>query len=274
MRRYTFHQGDICDEDLSTVFEASAPDAVFHLAAQTSVVRSARDPVRDARVNVLGTLHVLQQAIAHGVQRFIFSSTGGALYGNPARLPATETLPPRPTSPYGASKLAAEAYLAALCPLAGIRYTALRYGNVYGPRQDPFGEAGVVAIFAQAMLRGARPVIFGDGSQERDYVFVSDVVEANLLALEARTDTICNIGTGEGISVRQVFDAVAAEANYQGNPAHAAERPGEVRRVHLDAGLAARELGWKPRVSFPEGIRRTVLSFLGEEIGTIASPGM
>ena len=249
---------DICSPALTAAFEAARPEAIFHVAAHASVSESVRDPLHDAEVNVLGTLNVLQQCAAHGVERIVFISTGGALYGDPEYLPADEEHPVRPLSPYGVSKVAAEAYVKTLCALSGIRYTILRLGNVYGPRQDPFGEAGVVAIFASAMLRGTRPTIFGDGSHERDYVYVDDVVQANVLALEQDEDGVFNIGTGQGATVAQVFDALAGATDFDGSPEHAAERPGDVRRIYLDARRAERELGWRAVVPLGEGIRRTV----------------
>ncbi len=249
---------DIRSPALAAAFEAARPEVVFHVAAHASVSESVRDPMHDAEVNVLGTLNVLQQCAAYGVGRFVFSSTGGALYGEPERLPADEEHPVRPLSPYGASKDAAEAYVRTLCSFSGIRYTILRYGNVYGSRQDPFGEAGVVAIFAKAMMRGQRPTIFGDGSHERDYVYVDDVVQANVLALGQDADGVYNIGTGEGTTVSQVFDAVAGATDYDGAPEHAVERPGDVHRIYLDVRRAERELGWRAAMSLEEGIRRTV----------------
>ncbi len=249
---------DIRSPALAAAFEAARPEVVLHIAAHASVSESVRDPMHDAEVNVLGTLNVLQQCAAYGVGHVVFSSTGGALYGEPQRLPADEEHPIRPLSPYGASKAAAEAYVQTLCTLHGIRYTILRYGNVYGPRQDPFGEAGVVAIFANAMLCGERPVIFGDGSHERDYVYVDDVVRANVLALAQQENGVFNIGTGEGATVLQVFDALAGATDYDGSPEHAAERPGDVHRIYLDVRRAERELGWRAVVPLNEGILRTV----------------
>ena len=249
---------DIRSPALAAAFEAARPDAVFHVAAHASVSESVRDPMHDAEVNVLGTLNVLQQCAAYGVRRFVFSSTGGALYGEPEHLPADEEHPVRPLSPYGASKAAAEAYVQMFCEHSSIRYTILRYGNVYGPRQDPFGEAGVVAIFAGAMLREQRPTIFGDGSHERDYVYVDDVVQANVLALGQDTDGVYNIGSGEGTTVSQVFDAVAGATDYAGSAEYAAERPGDVHRIYLDVRRAEQGLGWRAAMSLGEGIRRTV----------------
>ena len=258
---------DIRSPALAAAFEAARPEVVFHVAAHASVSESVRDPMHDAEVNVLGTLNVLQQCAAYGVGRFVFSSTGGALYGEPERLPADEEHPVSPLSPYGASKAAAEAYVQTHCALSGIRYTILRYGNVYGPRQDPFGEAGVVAIFANAMMQGQRPTIFGDGSHERDYVYVDDVVRANVLALAQDEDGVYNIGTGEGTTVAQVFDALAGATDYGGDPEHAAERPGDVHRIYLDVRRAERGLGWRAAVSLEEGIRCTVDAMREAEAG-------
>ncbi|MCY4582385.1 MAG: NAD-dependent epimerase/dehydratase family protein [Chloroflexi bacterium] len=259
---------DIRSPALAAAFEAARPEAVFHIAAHASVSESVRDPMHDAEVNVLGTLNVLQLCAAYRVKRIVFSSTGGALYGEPERLPADEGHPVRPLSPYGASKAAAEAYVQTFCALSDIRYTVLRYGNVYGPRQDPFGEAGVVAIFANAMMSGQQPIIFGDGSHERDYVYVEDVVRANVLALAQERDAVYNIGTGEGTTVSQVFDALAGATDYGGSPEHADERPGDVHRIYLDVRLAERELGWRATVPLGEGILRTVEAMREAEAGT------
>ena len=258
---------DIRSPALAAAFEAARPEVVFHVAAHASVSESVRDPMHDAEVNVLGTLNVLQQCAAYGVGRFVFSSTGGALYGEPERLPADEEHPVSPLSPYGASKDAAEAYVRTFCSLSGIRYTILRYGNVYGPRQDPFGEAGVVAIFANAMMRGQPPTVFGDGSHERDYVYVDDVVHANVLALAQAEDGVYNIGSGEGTTVAQVFDALAGATDYGGSPEHAAERPGDVHRIYLDVRRAEQRLGWRATVPLGEGIRRTVDAMREAEAG-------
>ena len=249
---------DIRSPALAAAFEAARPEAVFHVAAHASVSESVRDPMHDAEVNILGTLNVLQQCAAYGVGRIVFSSTGGALYGEPERLPADEGHPVRPLSPYGASKAAAEAYVQTFCALSNIRYTILRYGNVYGPRQDPFGEAGVVAIFAKAMMEGQRPTIFGDGSHERDYIYVDDVAQANVLALAQDKNGVYNIGNGEGTTVLQVFDALAGATDYDGTPEHADARQGDVHRIYLDVRRAEQGLGWRAEVTLGEGIRRTV----------------
>ena len=256
--RAALHAADIRGEGLAAAFEAAQPEAVFHLAAHASVSESVRDPMGDAEANVLGTVNVLRLCAAHRVRRIVFSSTGGALYGEPQRLPADEDHPVLPLSPYGASKAAGETYIRTLCGAAGVAYTILRYGNVYGPRQDPFGEAGVVAIFAAAVLRGERPVIFGDGLHERDYVHVDDIVEANVLALRQEGNGVYNAGTGVGTTVEEVFRAIAEAANYDGEPVYAPERPGDVRRIWLDVRRAESDLGWRAAVPFADGVARTV----------------
>lgn len=252
---------DITSPQLEEVFEEERPEAVCHHAAQASVAASVRDPLRDARVNVLGTLNVLQCCVRHGVRRVLFASTGGAIYGEPERLPASEDHPARPVSPYGVHKLCGEHHLAAYGRLYGLPWVALRYGNVYGPRQDPFGEAGVVAIFCAAMLEGRRPTIFGDGLHTRDYVYVEDVAHANLLALEADVQGVFNVGTGVETSTRRIFDLLREATGYRGEPQYGPARPGDVRRICLDPARAERVLGWRPRVSLEEGIARTVAWF-------------
>ncbi len=254
------HQADISGPGLAAAFTAAAPETVFHVAAQSSVSVSVRDPQLDAEVNVLGTLNVLRECASHGVGRIVFTSTGGALYGEPERLPADENHPVRPLSPYGASKAAGEAYVLAMSQLSGMRYAILRGANVYGPRQDPYGEAGVVSIFIGAMLAGKQPIINGDGLHERDYVYVDDFVRAHLLAMEMDGDGAFNIGSGVGVTVREVFDACAAATGYEGEPRYGPERPGDVRRICLDATLAERELGWRPTVQFAEGVARVARS--------------
>lgn len=256
-RRAAIVEADVGSADLAGAF-ATAPEAVFHLAAQSSVGESVRAPLRTAAVNVSATVNLLEQCAAHGVRRFVFGSTGGALYGDPAPLPTPEDHPPSPVSPYGASKAAAESFVAAMSRAAGMRFTILRYANVYGPGEA--ARASVVTAFCRAVLDGVRPVIHGDGLQQRDYVYVDDVVEANLRALEWRDGGVFNIGTGTARTVRQVFDAVAAAAGYRGGPAFAEARPAEVRDSCLDVRRAQRLLGWSARVPFGEGIQRCLRS--------------
>ncbi len=255
------HELDVRSPRLADLFKVERPDVVFHLAAAASVAGSVRNPAKDARTNVMGSINVLQAARRAGIERFVFSSTGGALYGEPVYLPCDEAHPVRPLSPYGAAKNAVEGYVHAIAGLGGFGYTVLRYGNVYGPRQDPNGEAGVVAIFARRMLEGRDVVIYGDGAQERDVVSVADVVEANLKALAQSDDSVFNIGVGEGTSVNAVFGAVAAASGYMRRPRHREARAGDVGRIYLDVRKARETLGWTARVGLEAGIAATVESF-------------
>ena len=254
-----FHDVDICDEEaLSKVFASFRPTIVDHHAAQISVTLSSRKPAYDAMVNVVGSINVHEAARAAGVEHFVFASTGGALYGDPAHVPADEDTPIAPLAPYGASKASFETYLRMYHDTYGLSYTALRYSNVYGPRQTPEGEAGVIAIFTNKMLSGQTPTIFGDGEQQRDFVYVGDVAAANLIAIERRLQGPYNVGTGELASVNRVTSLLREAIGFKGDVVHAEERPGEVRRVSLDAGKLTKETGWRPSLSLEEGIRRTV----------------
>jgi UDP-glucose 4-epimerase len=255
----SFHEADIRDaERIRAVFEAERPDLVYHLAAQSDVRRSVANPVYDAQCNVIGSLNVLEACRAVGVGKLIFSSTGGAIYGDPDHLPVGEDHPARPMSPYGASKLAVEGYLHQYRASFGVSYTVLRYGNVYGPRQNPKGEAGVVAIFARMMLEGRSPTIFGDGGQTRDYLYVGDAVEANMLAMRGGDGCVFNVGTGVETSVLELYGEVKDATGFAGDPVFAPERLGEVHRTSVDASYIARELGFQPRVCFAEGVSRSV----------------
>ena len=256
-----FYDVDICSSSLEEVFEQERPDFVDHHAAQISVQSSVRDPVNDARINILGSLNLLEKCRAHGVRKVLFSSSGGAIYGEPEYRPCDEKHPARPVSPYGAAKLAVETYLFYYGKVYGLDFTCLRYANVYGPRQDPHGEAGVVAIFVQAMLEGRRPVIFGDGEQERDYVYVADIVEANVAALQKGSGGVYNIGTGSGTSVNEIFRQLSRIIGYDEAPKHAPSRPGDVYRISLDVSKARRELGWTPATSLEEGLCLTAEFF-------------
>ncbi len=251
---------DIATEDLDAVVAHAAPQVVFHLAAQIDVRRSVEDPLHDARVNLLGTIRLLEAGRRARVGKVIVTSSGGCIYGEPdlADLPLAEDHPGHPQSPYGASKRALEEYMHTYAALYGLRWTSLALGNVLGPRQDPFGEAGVVAIFGSRMLAGEPVTIFGDGEQTRDFVFVDDVADALLAAVDRADGLRCNIGTGERTSVNGLFAALADIVGYERSPEYAPERPGELRHIALDAGLAARELGWKPRHDLREALERTV----------------
>jgi len=256
-----FRQVSILSDDFQKQVEDFRPDVICHHAAQIAVPASVDDPLNDAQRNVLGSLAVFEAARRYDVTKVINVSSGGAMYGEPVRVPCDEEHPVVPESPYGMSKYAAELYLDLYHRLYGLDYTTLRYGNVYGPRQDPHGEAGVVAIFTERMLRGQPCTIFGDGTQARDFVYVGDVVRANLMALERGSGEALNIGTGEPTTVNQVFEALAGAADYADDANYADARPGEVYRIYLDVGRAAEVLGWRPEVTFVDGIERTVRSF-------------
>ena len=246
------HATDIAD--IAEAMERERPDVVFHLAAQADVRVSVERPVEDAEVNVLGTVRVLEEARRHEAQ-VVFASTGGAIYGE-CEEPAREDSPTEPLSPYGTAKLAAEEYLRAYNRLYGTKHVALRYGNVYGPRQDPHGEAGVVAIFLGALKRGDEARIFGDGVQVRDYVYVGDVARATLSALGA-DGGVFNVGTGTPTSVVDLYALCARVAGSDAAAVHAPARLGELQRSYLDPGLVARELGFAPMVELEDGLRAT-----------------
>jgi UDP-glucose 4-epimerase len=250
---------------LGEVFSEHGPELVFHLAAQIDVRHSVADPVFDLSVNVGGTINLLEAARKAGASRFVLASTGGAIYGEGAgrELPLNEDAECLPDAPYGQSKLAAEGYLALYGRLHGVAATALRLGNVYGPRQDPHGEAGVVAIFSGALLDGQPPRVFGDGRQVRDYVYVDDVVAAFLAAAEGPAGGPFNVGTGIGTDVLELGGAIAALCDRPFEPQMAPERPGEVQAIYLDSSRARSELGWEAAASLPEGLRRTVEWFRG-----------
>ncbi|PZC48801.1 MAG: UDP-glucose 4-epimerase [Chloroflexi bacterium] len=256
-----FYNVDLCSSQVEEVFDRERPHLVSHHAAQISVQASMDNPQNDAATNVLGSLHVLELCRRYGVRKVIYGSTGGALYGEPQYLPCDEGHPVRPVSAYGISKYAVELYLPVYKDTFDLDYTILRYGNVYGPRQDPHGEAGVVAIFSQRMLGGDPCFIYGTGEQQRDFVYVEDVAAANLIAMETASGKAINIGTGMGASVNQVFDGLAEAIGYQGAPVHRDSRPGEVHSIHLDNSLARHELGWQPTVTLPQGLEKTAAYF-------------
>lgn len=250
-----FVLADIRDQRLERLFRQGRFDVVNHHAAQMDVRRSVDDPRFDADVNVLGLLNVLELARKHGVRKVILAASGGTYYGECSR-PARETDPPRPLSPYGITKLAGEHYLRAYQALHGLDFTILRYGNVYGPRQDPHGEAGVVAIFCARLLAELPVFVFGDGRQQRDYVFVGDVVRANVAALRRGRNEAINIGTGRASSVNTLF-RLLRDAHGGGTREFRPPRPGELFRSCLAIRHAHAVLGWRPRVALDEGLRRT-----------------
>lgn len=256
---------DIRSPRLREIFQENNFDVVIHHAAQMDVRKSVEDPAGDADVNILGTLNLLQNCVVRRVRKFIFASTGGAIYGDQETFPAGENHPLRPVSPYGVSKLSAEKYLHYYHVACGLEYIALRYGNVYGPRQNPHGEAGVVAIFTSKMLAGAQPVINGDGMQTRDYAFVDDVVAANLLALESGGSGVFNIGTGIETTVNELFRLLRGMTAQRCLETHGSAKMGEQRRSVLDCSLAQRRLGWRPGVTLEDGLKRTVEYFRREK---------
>jgi UDP-glucose 4-epimerase len=261
-QQFTFHNMDIRLEELRTVFERHRPEVVMHLAAQASVPTSVEDPERDASVNVMGLLNVLECAAATGTRKVVFAASGGTLYGEPKSIPVKESARTRarPVSPYGISKAIALDYLGFYRRTRDLDFTALALANIYGPRQDPFGEAGVVAIFASKMLAGETPTIFGDGEQTRDFVFVDDTVHAFSLAADRASGAVLNVGTGVETSVNDLYELIAATAQFEGAPHHGPERPGDLRRNALDPTAAEKSLGWKSWTALEEGLKATVES--------------
>jgi UDP-glucose 4-epimerase len=253
-----FYQMDLGSQWLDEMFQIEKPQVVVHQAAQVSVRRSVEDPVFDARVNLLGTAALLQSSVKHGVKRFLFGSTGGAIYGEADVVPTPEDYPALPVSPYGASKLAAEGYLRTFHALHHLSYAALRYANVYGPRQDPHGEAGVVAIFARRMLAGEKARINGDGRQTRDFVYVGDVAEANAQALTSDAVGSFNVGTGKETDINQLFEQLKALTGYKQPAEHGPPLHGEQRRSAVDPRRIADALGWHPRTDLAAGLTATV----------------
>jgi UDP-glucose 4-epimerase len=261
-----FHKLDIRDAPaVRRLFADGGFDVVNHHAAQMDVRRSVADPVFDASVNILGVLTLLESAVAAGVRRVIFASSGGAIYGDQDYFPADELHPTRPISPYGVAKLATEQYLYYYRAVHSVGSVCLRYANVYGPRQNPEGEAGVVAIFASKMLRREQPVINGDGTQTRDYVYVADVVRANVLALGHNDPAVFNVGTGMETDVNRLFTALRSATGAGCPERHAEAKRGEQRRSVLDNNRIKKELGWEPGVSLDEGIAATVEYFRRRE---------
>jgi UDP-glucose 4-epimerase len=257
-RKFSFHRLDVRSPQLADIVAHRKPEVIFHLAAQLDVRVSVAKPLFDAEINVLGSLNVCESALAAGTRKVVFAGSGGTLYGVPESLPVRESHPQRPISPYGVSKKAAGDYLHYYREVRGLEYTELALANVYGPRQDPNGEAGVVAIFAGLMLAGKQPTIFGDGGQTRDYVFVDDVVDAFVRATEKGGGLLMNIGTGVETSVLQLYEAMGRFTGYGEAPNRAPERAGELLRSSLDPGRAAIHLGWKPWTSLDDGLLRTI----------------
>jgi UDP-glucose 4-epimerase len=249
---------DIADKKLSEVFDREKPEAVFHLAAQIDVRKSVADPVADAQINILGSINLLENCKKFGVKKFIFSSTGGAIYGDADIIPTPETYEQKPISPYGICKLSVEKYLHYYHVVFGLPYIILRYANVYGPRQNFQGEAGVVAIFCSKLLAGNQPTIWGAGKQTRDYVFVGDVVAANLAALKSDKVDIYNVGTSVETDVNQLAEEIKKNISTDLEFSYGEAKVGEQQRSCLDYSKIKKELGWEPKVKLIEGIKKTV----------------
>ena len=266
----TLYQTDLRDAGaVASVVERLRPEIIFHLAAQMDVRRSVADPAFDAQVNLVGFLNLIESARRHGLKRVVFASTGGAIYGEQDEFPCSEEHPRRPVSPYGVAKLATEAYLFFYKAEYGIAYLALRFGNVYGPRQDPHGEAGVVAIFCGRILDGKPVTIYGDGTQTRDYVYVGDVVRAVVAAAKSSASGIAlNIGTGIETNVNDLYSTLAGIADFPTQAEHAAARPGEQKRSVISPARAARELGWRPEKKLADGLEETFKYFKQQRAGS------
>ena len=253
-----FFKIDVGATEVEDIFKQGRFDVVNHHAAQMDVRKSVADPIFDARVNILGSLKLLQNCVKYKVKKFIFASTGGAIYGEQKKFPAPESHPTKPLSPYGVSKLAGEHYLFFYKMTYNMSSIILRYANVYGPRQDPHGEAGVVAIFAQKLLRGEQPVINGDGMQSRDFIYVGDVVRANVLALSCNGGGVFNIGSSRETTIKQLFKELADIAVVKFQEKYGPPKNGEQRRSVIDFKHAQKVLGWSPQVSLEEGLGKTV----------------
>jgi UDP-glucose 4-epimerase len=258
-KKAKFYKADIKNfNQLSLIFKKEKPQIVSHHAAVAEVSRSLRDPVHTFATNVDGIVNLLRCAGEAGISRFIFASTGGAVYGEPAKIPAKEETPTMPLSPYGLTKLIGEECIQYYARHYGFSYTIFRYTNVYGPRQNPKGEAGVIAIFGGLMKAGKQPVIFGDGTKIRDYLFVGDVVRANKLALSHKENHLMNLGWGNQVRDREIFDAIAKIVGFKGEPIFEPFRKGEVYKITIDSSRAKKAMGWKPNVKLKEGLRRTI----------------
>mgnify|MGYP001563351232 CR=1 FL=1 len=257
-----FYNTDITDKKrITQVFEKEKPDIVNHHAAQIDVRKSVTDPVFDATTNILGTINLLENSVRQKIKKFIFASSGGVMYGECGKIPPSEKQTPRPLSPYGITKHTVEHYLDYYSETYGLKYVAFRYGNVYGPRQDPHGEAGVVAIFINKILADEPMNIFGDGEQMRDYVFVSDIVNASLIAIHKGENEIFNIGTGGTKSVNQLFYELAKITGYSQKPVYKPQRTGELFKSSLGVKKAEEKLGWSAKIDFNAGLKETFRYF-------------
>lgn len=262
-KNYLFYKKSI-NADLTPIFKKHSPDYVFHLAAQIDVRKSVVNPLEDAQINILGSLNLIQSAIRAKIKNFIYSSTGGALYGEVQKNPVAEKQPINPISCYGVSKYATEKYLETFHELSGLPYITLRYANVYGPSQNPLGEAGVVAIFINKLIKDEQPSLFAHGKNERDYVFVQDVVAANIKAMDSPRNKAYNIGTGVSTTTARIFSLIQKGLQSKIKPKMCSARPGDVDKISLDSTLAHKELSWRPKYTLEKGILKTVNWFLNQ----------
>ena len=262
----TFYKIDICDfTALELIFKKERPEVVNHHAAQVNVRKSVDTPMYDANVNILGSLNLCELSRKFQVKKFIYASTGGAVYGEPKSLPVKETCPVEPISQYGVSKHTVEHYLYIFYKLYGLNFTVLRYPNVYGPRQSPHGEAGVIAIFSEQILKNKRPTIFGDGSKTRDYVYVGDIITANMTVLNnSGNGEIYNLGWGREITDYEVFETVRRSLLSNIEPIFGQKRPGEIEHISLDSSKATKALRWKPKITFEEGVNLATKYYTGK----------
>jgi UDP-glucose 4-epimerase len=264
-KAYTFFNMDVRAGGLLSLFERHRPEIVFHLAAQAGVRPSLEDPVHDASVNIMGALNVIECATKVGARKLVYAASGGTIYGEPKRLPAKESSAQAsfPLSPYGISKKTVSDYLGFYQRYRGLDYTSCALANVYGPRQDPHGEAGVISIFASSMLAGTAPTIFGDGNQTRDFVFIDDVIHAFVQAMDRGSGKLVNIGTGLETSVSGLYKLLAQIVGFDDEAQHGPLPPGELRRIALDISVAARALAWKPWTHLEDGLAETVAYLKG-----------
>lgn len=260
-----FYLMDIRSKEVAKMFELEKFDIICHQAAQMDIRKSVQDPVYDAGINILGTINLLQNCVDHKVKKVLFSSTGGAVYGEQETFPCSEDHPLRPISPYGIGKLAVEKYLYYYANEFQLNYTILRYANVYGPRQNPKGEAGVIAIFAEKLLKGEQPLIHGDGKQTRDYIYVEDIKQANLAVLEDPENHIYNVGTGIETDVNQLFEELNQLTGSQSTEKHGPAMPGEQRRSVINPEKLMQKTHWKPDTDLQKGLEQTVQFFRSKQ---------
>ena len=260
-----FYEADICNSEIAQIFQEEKPEIVFHFAAQIDVRKSVKDPIQDAEVNILGSLNLLQNCQKAGVKKFIFASSGGAIYGDTDVIPTPETHTENPESPYGICKLTIEKYLHFYKETFGLNYTALRFANIYGPRQNSKGEAGVIAVFCDKMLKNQEVVINGDGEQTRDFVFVDDVINAALLSMEQEKSDIYNIGAGEETNINDIFRKIKELTGSSCEEIHAPSKAGEQKRSCLDFSKAKEKLNWGPEYNLEKGLENTIKWFKENE---------